>query len=125
MKSDKILVIDDDEKIQYAFHFLLEKEGCNGVEATSGSTALKLFKSDHFRAVFLDLKLPDMDGLKILESIRKIDRNVPVIIITGMGTPQNIKKSVEFGAIEFLEKPISLTKIREILREIKLTYDKA
>jgi len=118
MNRDKILIIDDDEKIQFAFHSLMEKEGFEGVKATNGSAALDLIKSNHFTAIFLDLALPDMDGLKILELIRNIDKIIPVIIISSMVTSQGTKEFQKLGIAEFLEKPLSLYKIREILHKI-------
>jgi len=119
MNSNKILIIDNDEGIQFAFHSILQKEGYKGVKAMSGHTALELLKNDNISGVFLELDLPDMDGLNVLELIRDIDPSVPVVIITGLGTPQSIKRSAELGIIEFLEKPVSLAKMREILKKIK------
>ena len=119
MNSNKILIIDNDEGIQFAFHSILQKEGYKGVKAMLGHTALELLKNDNISGVFLELDLPDMDGLNVLELIRNFNPLVPVVIITGMGTPQSIKRSAELGIIEFLEKPVSLAKMREILKKIK------
>jgi DNA-binding NtrC family response regulator len=119
MKNNKILIIDNDEGIQFAFHSIVQKEGYNGVKAMNGRTALELLKNDNFCGILLELNLPDMDGLNVLELIRDFEPRVPVVIITGMRTPQSIKRSAELGVIEFLEKPVSLAKMREILHKIK------
>ncbi len=119
MKADKILVVDDDEKVRFTFHSLLVKEGYHDVEAENGKQALKMFHSEQFKAIFLDIGLPDMDGLKLLELIKKRNQTVPVIVITGLRTRKSAQKAEQLGAFEYLEKPVSLSMIRKILQKIR------
>ena len=120
MLSKKILIIDNDERIQFAFHSILQKEGYESIQAMNGSAALKLLAENKFWGIFLEIDLPGTDGLKILELINNLGQHLPVVIITGLGTPRKIRKAMELGAIEFLEKPFSLASIREVLQKIKL-----
>lgn len=121
MALPKILVVDDDEKILYAFRELLAKEGYQCLEAVNGTQALKRLTAEMISAVFLDIGLPDQDGLKILQQIRRYDRDVPVIIITSLGSDEILLRARELGATDYLQKPLSLAAIRKILREIKTT----
>ncbi len=119
MTFPKILIVDDDEKILYAFRELLEKEGYQCREAVNGKQALKKFTAESISAVFLDIGLPDLDGLNILQQIRRYDRDLPVILITGLAPDKILVRARELGASGYLQKPLSLAAIRDILQKIK------
>jgi two-component system response regulator (stage 0 sporulation protein F) len=119
MKNNKILIIDNNEGVQFAFRTMMQKEGFEGVKAPNGHTALDILNKDDLGGIFLELNLPDMDGLKLLESIREIDSRIPVVILTGMGSPSAVQRAAELGIMEFVEKPVPLAKMREILKKIK------
>ena len=120
MKTDKILVVDDDEKIRYAFHTLFKKEGCDTYEAKNGRQALRMFKTRQFQAVFLDIGLPDMDGMKILDQMKKMNHIVPVVIITSMGNQEKATEARGMGAFDYLEKPVPVARLRGVLEKIRL-----
>jgi DNA-binding NtrC family response regulator len=119
VKNLKVMVVDDNTKVMFAFQTLLETENCLIIEATSGVEALKKFSSKKPKAVFLDISLPDVNGLEILQKIREKSPTVPVIIITGVGSPDLRSSALRLGAFAYLEKPLSITQIREILDKIK------
>ena len=73
--------------------------------------------------VFLDLQLPDQDGLKLLEKLHKIDDTVPVVAISSMRSQQFAAKARDLGAFAYLEKPVSLSRIREILIQFQQYQD--
>lgn len=124
MSSTKIMVVDDDDRIRFAFQQLLEKENYNCIEARSGTDAVMKFDLEHPQIVFLDILLPDINGLNVLRRIKEIDESVSVIIISGQMTFQDEMKAMNFGAFESLSKPFSVSKIREVLCEVRLSREK-
>jgi len=119
MKNLKVMVVDDNLKIIFAFRTLLEKESYEFIEAGSGAEAIKMFTAGKPKAVFLDISLPDADGLDVLKKIRKKNPAIPVIIITGIGSSELRSRALQLGAYDYLEKPLSVNHIREILNRIK------
>jgi two-component system nitrogen regulation response regulator NtrX len=115
VKKSKILVVDDNSKIQYAFQSFLEKEGYISIPVREGSDVLNIIAREKPTLVFLDISLPDQNGLDILKQIRKDWPSLPVIIVSGHTTDENRKRAKALGALDFLEKPLSLAKIRKIL----------
>ena len=115
MKKSKILVVDDNSKKQYAFQSFLEKEGYISIAARGGSNVLNIIARENPSLVFLDISLPDQNGLDILQQIKKEWPSLPVIIVSGHTTDENRKRAKVLGALDFLEKPLSLAKIRKIL----------
>jgi two-component system nitrogen regulation response regulator NtrX len=115
VKKSKILLVDDNSKIQYAFQSFLEKEGYISLSASDGSNVLNIIARENPSLVFLDISLPDQNGLDILKQIKKDYPSLPVIIVSGYISDENRKRAKDFGALDFLEKPLSLAKIRKIL----------
>jgi len=78
----RILVIDDDEAVRKLFLLSLEETGYSLYTANSGMEGIEAFKEDQYDLIFLDLKMPGMNGVETLRELRKIDRDVPIYIIT-------------------------------------------
>jgi len=119
VKKSKILVVDDNKKILYSFRTFLEKEGYINISANQGSSALDLISSEKPALVFLDISLPDINGFDILSQIKQKVPSLPVIIVSGLNSEENKNQARSLGASDFLEKPISLLKIREILGKLE------
>ena len=115
MKKPKILVVDDNTKILYAFQSFLEKEGYISIPLSEGGDVMNIIAREKPTMVFLDISLPDQDGLEILREIKKVQPSLPVIIVSGHITDENRARALALGAVDFLEKPLSLAKIRELL----------
>jgi DNA-binding NtrC family response regulator len=109
------MVVDDDEKILFAFQKVIEREGHQSVLARDGEEALKLLDATQPHLVFLDLMLPDTDGFEVFGRIKKINQWLPIIIITGHATPPNECKAKLMGAFAFMSKPLSIDLIRKVL----------
>jgi CheY-like chemotaxis protein len=118
VKKSKILVVDDNIKILYSFKTFLEKEGYITISADQGSAVLDLISTEKPSLIFLDISLPDMNGIDILRQIKEKIPSLPVIIVTGLNSEDNRNQARSLGASEFLEKPVSLTRIREILGKL-------
>lgn len=102
------LLIDDEEELVTA---LVERLGYRGIEAEyalDGYQALTKMREKKFQVVVLDLKLPGMDGLEVLRKINQGYPGVPVLLITGHGSPEDEISMKPDGAADYLVKPINL-----------------
>jgi DNA-binding NtrC family response regulator len=114
--AHKVLIIDDDEKLLKILSESLEKEEFIVSTATTAGEGLERFKEIDFDVVLVDLVLPDMDGIELLKTIRNIDSDFPVIMITGHASIDLAVKAMRMGAFYFIEKPASTKAILEILK---------
>lgn len=113
MKS--ALVIDDDRNILNALQIHLEDLGMETAVARSGAEGLKIFNLVKPEIVLLDLKLPDMDGLKVLEEIVATQIKTYVVIITAYAAIDTAVKAIKMGAFEYLAKPFTPAQVSHIL----------
>ena len=111
----RILIIDDEAPIRRVLREILENESYQVDEAANGMEALKLIKDQEFDAVFCDIKMPEMDGIEVLEAIRK-ESDVPVIMLSGHANTENAIEAFQKGAFNFLQKPPDLGALLLTLR---------
>ncbi|MGD0352539.1 MAG: response regulator [Dehalococcoidia bacterium] len=109
----RILVVDDDEPIGRLFKETLEKNNYHVLTSGNGSKAIKLAQSWTFDLIFLDLKMPDMDGVETFRRIRRIDKSVPVVIITGYTASELLQKALKQAPFGIMKKPFGA---KDILR---------
>jgi DNA-binding NtrC family response regulator len=114
--AHKVLIVDDDEKLLKILGESLSKEEFVVSTATTAGEGLDRFKEIDFDVMLVDLVLPDMDGIDLLKTIRNIDSNFPVIMITGHASIDLAVKAMRMGAFYFIEKPASTKAILEILK---------
>jgi two-component system nitrogen regulation response regulator NtrX len=123
----RILVIDDEAGIRDSMRRTLEYQGYQFVGAATGQEGLLLIDRDPPDLVFLDIKMPGMDGLEVLERIKASHPGVPVVMVSGHGTAQNAFEARDKGASGFIEKPFSepvlLERIQKELGETHLRTD--
>lgn len=122
---NRILIVDDDTAIKRSFSTLLQGMGLEVVGAGTGKSALEIIRRGGTSLVFLDLKLPDMNGIKILEQIRDFDENILVIVITGYASVESAVEAIRLGAYEYIKKPFKSDTIKVItklaLEKLKLS----
>ena len=111
----KILIIDDQAPIRRVLRDILENEKYQVEDVSSGPEALQIIKEQDFDAVFCDIKMPDMDGIEVLEAIKK-DSDTPVIMISGHGTIDTAVDAIKKGAFDFIQKPPDLNRLLITLR---------
>lgn len=111
----KILIIDDEAPIRRVLRDILENESYQVEDAATGMDALQLFKDHDFDAVFCDIKMPEMDGIEVLEAIRK-ESDVPVIMLSGHGTIETAVEAIKKGAFDFIPKPPDLNRLLITIR---------
>ncbi|HEX76757.1 MAG TPA: response regulator [Dehalococcoidia bacterium] len=108
----RILVIDDEENIRQLFKETLEGSGYHVTTAQSGTEALELLNGWNFDLIFVDLKMPGMNGAETFRQIRQIDSSMPVVIITGYPISDLMKQALEQGPFGIMRKPFSALDIQ-------------
>jgi two-component system OmpR family response regulator len=117
MARFRALLIDDEEELVSTIVERLSYRGVEADYALTGPVALEMLREKPFDVVVLDLKLPGMSGLEVLKNIRKEHARLPVLLITGHGSPVNqIEKKPE-EAYDFLAKPIDLEALIDKMEE--------
>jgi CheY-like chemotaxis protein len=114
----KILVIDDEPGIRNLLDTLLRRKGYDVVVADGGQEGLELFRQEHPDVIVLDLKMPEMDGVTVLQHIRNLKPGQPVIILTGAGTPEMEQRVYALGVSEFVHKEFSLHRLGDALKRL-------
>jgi two-component system response regulator AtoC len=112
----RILIVDDEKAIRWSLGEALAGAEYEVSEAANGLSAIKKFEEDPVDCVVLDLKLPDIDGLKVLKKIKEIDEDVSVIMMTAYGEVETAVEAVRGGAYDFLQKPFQLEKMKVAIR---------
>jgi len=107
-EKEKIIVVDDDPEICSLIDDFLSQKGYTIITASSGEEALEKFKEERPILILLDIRLPGMDGIVTLKSIRKIDEKVGVIMITGIKDLDIFEEARKLGAYEYIVKPFDL-----------------
>ena len=115
----QVLLIDDERAIRRALREILEFEGCVVEEAENGAQALEKLKTHTYELIFSDIKMPQMDGLELLNQILALGIETPVIMISGHGTVETAVGAIKKGAFDFIEKPLDLNRILVLLRQVK------
>jgi UDP-3-O-[3-hydroxymyristoyl] N-acetylglucosamine deacetylase len=110
-----VLIVDDEPGILTELAHVLEDEGFRTVATGSGAEALELYRTRRPGVVFLDIWLPDRDGLETLQALRRLDPEASVIMISGHGTAPTAVKAIKMGAYDYLEKPLSYNRVLEAL----------
>ncbi|MFH1572483.1 MAG: response regulator, partial [Acidobacteriota bacterium] len=110
MSRDAILIVDDEEGVQTSLQGILEDVGLEAQGVGSGEEGLALMARKDFAVVLLDIWLPGMDGLQILEKIREMAPATMVVMISGHGSIETAVRATKLGAFDFIEKPLSLEK---------------
>jgi UDP-3-O-[3-hydroxymyristoyl] N-acetylglucosamine deacetylase len=112
---EKVLIIDDEKDIVESLSSILAEEGFDVYKAGDGEEGLAIFKKENPRIVLLDVWMPEMDGLQVLKRIREQRNDAVVIVISGHGTISTAVEAVKIGAYDFLEKPLSIDKVLEVI----------
>jgi len=115
-RQASVLVIDDEEIIREALEALLQAEGFDVATAATGRQGLDLAGGRSFDAVLLDLMLPDMDGLDVLDELRRVDDELPVVMITAYGTIESAVAATKQGAFYYFTKPFKNDEVLVVVR---------
>ena len=107
----KILVIDDEQAIRKALKEILEYEKYEVKEAKSGFEGLDFISKEKFDLVLCDVKMPQMDGIEVLEKLTELYPDIPVVMVTGNGSVEMAVEALKKGAYDFIEKPVDMNRL--------------
>src|SRR5688572_1710222 len=132
----RVLIIDDEEAIRSSRQMMFEYEGYDCLQAASGAAGLKIVESYQPDIVFLDIKMPQVDGLEVLKALKRDQNSPPVVILSGHGSVKTAVEATKLGAFDFIEKPpdserillvarnaLSQRKLAQENRRLRLTFD--
>lgn len=105
-EKKRILIIDDEEPICFALGTILREKGHEVDSCETGGAGLEKLMAKSYDLILLDYNLPDMDGLRVAERARELDKNVSIVFISAYGTTDVIVRAVRLGAFDFIRKPI-------------------
>jgi UDP-3-O-[3-hydroxymyristoyl] N-acetylglucosamine deacetylase len=112
-----ILVVDDEASIRRSLEGILRDEGISVIEAADGESAITSLLQNKPALVLLDIWMPGIDGLETLKKIKELSPQTPVVMISGHATISTAIAATRLGAIDFLEKPLDLTKTLDVVRK--------
>jgi len=132
----RVLIVDDEEAIRSTLKMIFDYEGYECVLAANGPAALKIAEREAPDLIFLDIKMPQMDGMEVLKSLKEVEGSPPVVILSGHGTVKTAVEATKLGAYDFIEKPpererillvarnaLSQKRLREENLRLKLSFD--
>ena len=106
----RILIIDDQDPIRRVLREILENEKYQVDDAANGPTALQMMKDQEYDTILCDIRMPDMDGIEVLEQVKAMS-DTPVIMISGHGTIDSAVEAIKKGAFDFIQKPPDLNRL--------------
>jgi CheY-like chemotaxis protein len=112
----RILIVDDEPDMRLAVRNVLKLRGYEISEAGDGPSALAMAREQRPDLVLLDMRLPGMDGIEVLDGLKRIDATVPVVMITGYGHIQSAVDVMKMGASEYLQKPFENAQLVETVK---------
>lgn len=112
----RILVIDDEQATLNMFKMFMSVYGHEVLTAENGEQGLEIFQKERPELVMTDIKMPGMDGIEVLRSIKAMDRNAEVIVVTGHGDMDLAIEALNLDATDFLNKPVKREAVEKALR---------
>jgi DNA-binding NtrC family response regulator len=109
----RLILIDDEVGFTTVMAKRLARRGLDVTSAYSGSEAIQAMRKAEFDVAVLDLKMEDMDGIEVLKIFKKMDPDMPVIMLTGHGSEKSAGEGMEFGAYDYLFKPYEFEELLE------------
>jgi DNA-binding NtrC family response regulator len=119
MANEKVLLVDDETEFVEVLSQRLESRGMEVDTAAGGPEALERVKGKSYDAIFLDLRMPGMDGMETLRRLLAASPGLQVILLTAYGTLPTAIEAIRVGAVDFLEKPVEIGRLTEKIREAK------
>ncbi|MCI4625433.1 MAG: response regulator [Candidatus Magnetoovum sp. WYHC-5] len=115
----KLLLVDDEIGYVEILTKRLGKRHIEVIAAYSGTEAIKAMRNEYYDVAILDLKMEDMDGIEVLKILRKMDPNMPIIMLTGHGSERAAIDGIRYGAFDYLTKPCDIDELVDKVRQAK------
>jgi DNA-binding NtrC family response regulator len=116
-QKPSILIVEDEAKLRRLLELQLADEGFLSQSAPDAETGLQFLSKDKFDLIVTDFKLPGMTGLEFLQAAKRVNANIPVIIMTAYGTVESAVEAMKFGASDYVLKPFSLAELVLVIRK--------
>ncbi|MBL0699623.1 MAG: response regulator [Desulfosarcina sp.] len=116
-KLNRIMVVDDEILICDLLEEFLTVQGYQVTTASGGEDAILKFKTLRPQMVLLDIRMPGMDGIDVLQSIKSMDRSTGVIMLSAFGDVETIQKAMQGGAYQYIQKPVEFGVLLQTLQE--------
>ena len=117
MEGARILVVDDEEGVRKSLKTVLEDKGCLVDTAKNGQEAIAKSKTQFYNLALIDIRLPDMDGVKLLTSMKDTTPKMVKVIITGYPSLENAIEAVNKGADGYIVKPFTMEQLLDTVKE--------
>ena len=112
-----VMVVDDEPMVRRSLASAIERSGADVITASDGEEALSKFREMHNPLIFADVRMPKMDGLTLLRSVKSLDPETTVVLITGFGTQELVAQAIREGASHVLAKPFTFAEVNRILSD--------
>ena len=112
----KVLIVDDSEDFTFTLAEVVRKLGFTPFTAASGSASLEILKTQIIDLVFLDIGLPDLSGITLIQQLKEIAPDVDIVMLTGMNDATTAVRSLKAGAVDYILKPFDLD---ELMKSVK------
>lgn len=113
-----ILLVDDEVHVRDGLSEILQQEGFYVETAGDGKEALSLSVNKKFDLMITDIKMPEMDGMQLLDEIQKVNPGIRVIMVTAFGNVQTYLKAMQLGAHEYINKPVKIQELKRVIATI-------
>jgi DNA-binding NtrC family response regulator len=116
----KILIVDDDQEIIETLVMFFKSLNHQTVTALTAAEGMKQAVTSEPDLVFLDIRLPDKDGINVLKDLKQVNKNLPVVMITGYKEAEKVIEAFRYGALDCLLKPFNFDYIKNLLPQIRV-----
>jgi DNA-binding NtrC family response regulator len=113
-----VLIVDDQEDLRYSLAKVVQKQGYRVTTAASGKHAIEVLQSTVMDLVFLDIGLPDVNGIQLIPTIQETNNEVEIVILTGLNDAKTAVNALRAGALDYIVKPFDLLEFKSILNRI-------
>jgi len=110
-----VLIADDTKSIQTSLKFIVESLGCKVWISRNGEDAIKKYKQHKPNLVFMDIKMPEVNGVEAIKQIKAFDKNANIIIITAFSGDKNFRELIKDDPMKFIDKPFEIAEIKSCL----------
>jgi DNA-binding NtrC family response regulator len=118
LRTIRILIIDDDKDICEYMQLLLSQSGYEVTAETDARAALELLRDEEFHVVILDIMMPELNGMELLERIRDFDSDIAIIIFTGYPSVDTAVTSMKYNVSDYIKKPFDVDEFNQTLEKI-------
>ena len=116
-KPETILVVDDESEVCKLVQRVLRRDHFRVLCATSGRSALAQLQRRGVDLMILDIRMPDLNGIQVLEQLRRCGKRLPVLMLTAYGHLDTARQAMQLGAYDYITKPFNIALVKKIVRE--------